>query len=92
MNYASFTSAFDFFASCYVYGCLTYIAILFSLHLYHSLLIDCQALDRSIESVEADFYTQVKDLLNPATEPVIAMKQSLDRSIDFPLDSSFQTA
>ena len=71
MNYASFTNTFDLFTSCYVYGCLSYILILFLLHLYHSLLIDCQVLDRLIESVEPDFYTQVKDLLNPATEEVL---------------------
>ncbi|NJK58943.1 MAG: hypothetical protein HC939_24710 [Pleurocapsa sp. SU_5_0] len=54
----------------YVYGCLTYILLLFSVQLYNSLLIDCEALDRSIESVDTDFYSQVKDLLNPSTEDV----------------------
>lgn len=80
MNYASFINTFDLFVSCYVYGCLTYIAVLFSFHLYHSLLIDyhqsdyasrTRKADRSIESVEPDFYTQVKDLLNPTTETIL---------------------
>lgn len=31
---------------------------------------DCEALDRSIESVDTDFYSQVKDLLDPSTEDV----------------------
>ncbi|MBW4533698.1 MAG: hypothetical protein KME09_07140 [Pleurocapsa minor HA4230-MV1] len=70
MNYTSFINIFDFFVSCYVYGCLTYILLLFSVQLYHSLLIDCEALDRSIESVDTDFYSQVKDLLDPSTEDV----------------------
>ena len=70
MDYASFINAFDLFANCYVYGCLTYIAVLFSLHLYQSLLIDYQSRNRFIESVEPDFYSQVKDLLNPSTEYV----------------------
>jgi hypothetical protein len=70
MNYTSFINIFDFFASCYVCGCLTYILLLFSVRLYHSLLIDCQPGDRSIESVDTDFYSQVKNLLNPSTEDV----------------------
>ena len=71
MNYASFISIFDFFVSCYVYGCLTYILILFLLHTYYSLSVDYQALDRSIESPEPDFYTQVKDLFNPVSESIL---------------------
>ena len=71
MNYTSFINIFDFLASCYVYGCLTYILLLFSVELYNSLLVDCKALDRSIESVDTDFYSQVKDLLNPSTESIL---------------------
>jgi KTSC domain len=71
MNYTSFINIFDFFASCYVYGCLTYILLLFSVELYNSLLVDCKALDRSIESVDTDFYSQVKNLLNPSTESIL---------------------
>ena len=71
MNYASFTNAFDFFASCYVYGCLSYILILFLLQTYCSLSVDSQALNRSTRSLEPDFYTQVKDLLDPTSESII---------------------
>lgn len=70
MNYISLTNAFDLFISCYIYGCLSYVLILFLLHLYYSLLIDCPTLDLSTESFEADFYTQVKDLLHPAPESI----------------------
>ena len=68
MNFTSFTNAFDLFASCYVYGCLTYIAVLFIVHLYCSLLADCKAKNQINEVIEPDFYTQVKDLFNPLTE------------------------
>ena len=71
MNYNLLTDAFDIFANCYVYGCLTYILVLFSLHLYCSLSVNYEASNKANEFAEFDFYTQVKDLLNPAIEPTL---------------------
>ena len=71
MNYASLTDTFNFFTSCYVYGCLTYITLLFLLHVHHSLFISSNSSNRANESFEPDFYTQVKDLLNPASESIL---------------------
>jgi hypothetical protein len=73
MNYISFTQAFDFLTSCYIYGCIAYVALLFGLHLYSSLFTAVDAQDQVIES---DFYEQVKDLLSPTTKPVIATYSS----------------
>lgn len=70
MNYTSSVQAFDFIASCYIYGCIAYLGLLFGLHLYSSLLI---AIDAQSQGTY-DFYEQVKVLLNPATEPVMAME------------------
>jgi len=68
MNNTSFIQAFDLFASCYVYGCLSYISILFIIHLYYSLFsVD----NKHNQAAESDFYEQVKELLNPATEEVL---------------------
>lgn len=67
MNYISLNDAFNLFASSYVYGCLTYILLLFLAHLVDSFL----AL-RSVEkATKSDFHSQVKELLNPATETII---------------------
>ena len=68
MNYTSSLDAFDLFASCYVYGCIAYVSVLFVLHVYCSLSSE----SRVVKVTEPDFYTQVKDLLNPATEPIFA--------------------
>jgi hypothetical protein len=67
MNYISLNDAFNLFASCYIYSCLTYILLLFLAHLADSFL----AL-RSVEkAAKSDFHSQVKELLNPATEAII---------------------
>ena len=68
MNNTSFIQAFDLFANCYVYGCISYISILFIIHLYFSLFADT---NEHNQAVEPDFYEQVKELLSPATEPVL---------------------
>lgn len=71
MNYTFFTNAFDLFASCYVYGCLTYVAVLFILHVYCSLSASDNTENQTEQVIEPDFYSQVKDLLNPATEEIL---------------------
>ena len=70
MNYASLISTFDLFASCYIYGCLTYVAILFLLHVHRSLSVPP---DQANESFEPDFSTQVqvKDIFDPASESIL---------------------
>lgn len=68
MSYTSFIHAFDLFATCYVYGCISYICISFIIHLYCSLFAE---LSEHKQVIEPDFYEQVKELLNPSTEPVL---------------------
>ncbi len=68
----SLINAFDLLSSCYVYGCIVYISVLFVFHVYCSLSVSENAEDRAAKATEPDFYTQVKDLVNPATEPIFA--------------------
>ena len=68
MSYTSFIQLFDIVASCYIYGCISYISILFILHLYHSLFIDS---NKHNQALKPDFHEQAKDLLNPSTVKVI---------------------
>ena len=80
MDYTSSAQAFDFLATCYIYGCIAYVGLLFGLHLYSSLSADYSSQNKAIgqsplpSAIESDFYEQVKDLLAPATEPVLAME------------------
>ena len=64
MNLAPSVNSFNFFASCYIYGCLTYISVLLLIHIYCSLLADYKAENQSVQTIESDFYTQVKDLFS----------------------------
>lgn len=71
MQIALFVSVFDFLASCYVYGCLTYILILFLLQAYDYLPADSVPPNRTKKSSESDFYSQVKELLKTPTESIL---------------------
>ncbi|MEL6929711.1 MAG: hypothetical protein AAFO95_13865 [Cyanobacteria bacterium J06600_6] len=68
MSYTSFIHVFNLFANCYVYVCISYISVLFVIHLYYSLFTDNNEYNLA---VEVDFYKQVKELLNPPTGPVL---------------------
>ena len=63
------TNAFDVFASCYVYGCLICILLLF-LEQTHLTLSNnsCWQQNELNQSDQSDFYNQVKQLLNPIEE------------------------
>lgn len=66
-----FTTAFDLFIDCYVYGSITYVLLLFIIHLTASFL----SLVDEYQATKPDFYNQVKELLNPATEEVFEPSQ-----------------
>ena len=66
--FLSMSDAFNLFATCYVYGCLALVFLLFIGQAYSGLSFD-SSIDRSIgDSGNDDFYSQVKDLLNPTEE------------------------
>ena len=61
MNLTSFIQLFDFFATCYVYGSIAYVFLLFVTGLALNLLTSVEQ-----ERVgKSDFYSEVKELLNP---------------------------
>jgi len=61
-----FTTALDILINCYIYGTITCFSVLLLIHLSLCFL----ALIEESQATENDFYDQVKELLNPATEEV----------------------
>jgi hypothetical protein len=68
MDFTSFVNTFDLFADCYVYGCVAYVIVLFTYHLFCSFLniVDERKL---AQPTAPDFYQQVQELFNPSTTP-----------------------
>ena len=67
-----FNTAFDLFIDCYVYGSIAYISLLFIINLILSFL----SLVDEYQATDSEFYDQVKELLNPATEEVFEPSQN----------------
>ena len=61
-----FISVFDIFTDCFVYGSIAYWLGFLTIHLVLSLT---SVIDEN-QTTEPDFYEQVKELLNPATEEI----------------------
>jgi len=64
---------FDFFVIGYLYAAITYVALVFAMGLYHSL--PCSF---SPHSINDDFYSQVKDLMNPENDYSINVSDCLE--------------
>ena len=64
-----FNTAFDLFIDCYAYGSIAYISLLLIIHLILSFL----SLVDEYQATDNEFYDQVKELLNPATEEVFEL-------------------
>lgn len=64
MDFATLSTTFDFFATCYLYGSIGYVLIRFLFHLilcFSALVDDIQ----TYKTAKPDFYQEVKELLNP---------------------------
>ena len=72
MEFTSFINAFDLFTNCFVYSSIIYVFSLFIIQLILSFL----ALVNEYQIAKPDFYEQVKELLNPATEKVFELNQN----------------
>jgi|GEM_PF-1894252 len=64
---------FNFFVIGYMYAAITYVAVVFTISLYHSLT--CFS---SPNSTDNDFYSQVKDLMNPENDYSIDVNDCLE--------------
>lgn len=75
-----FINAYDLFTDCYVYGSITYVLSLFTIQLILSFLALVNESQLTKQTIEPDFYEQVKELLNPPTEAVLELdvQPSLD--------------
>lgn len=68
----SLNDSLDFLITCYMYGCLAYFLLLFLAQTY-STLSSCHC---SKSLTKPDFYTEVKELLNPTEELVLESNQT----------------
>ena len=79
------SDAFNLFATCYVYGCLALVLLLFIGQAYFDLFLLFQSTQTS-KAIGSDFYSQVKELFDSTEE-------ELDRSMSKPqtFDEGFET-
>ena len=68
----SLNDSLDFLITCYMYGWLAYFFLLF-LAQTHSTLLSCHC---SESLTQPDFYTEVKELLDPTEELVLESNQT----------------
>lgn len=73
MEFTSFINAFDLFTDCFVYSSIIYVFSLFIIQLILSFLALVNEYQIAKPNTKPDFYEQVKELLNPATETVLEL-------------------
>jgi len=81
MQLTSFINTFDVFATCFIYGSISYILLLLFAHL----ILCWLTLFEDSQELKSDFYEQVKELLNPATEKIMELDNLQPQSFSFEL-------